>query len=78
MRRSRAIGVLSKGRMRAQASPSTWIVNLGEQQIEVYSAPQQSQENAAYSQTAIFGVDAEVPITLQGQPIGRIAVSELF
>ena len=51
-----------------------WIVNLAEQQVEVYSDPGPS----GYRSTQIFKPGETVPLVIDGIPTGRIFVSELF
>lgn len=54
--------------------PIYWIINLIEQQIEVYTDPSGSD----YFQREDFGPDAEVPVVIGGQEIGRLAVREIL
>ncbi len=62
----------------AACIPIYWIVNLGNSQIEVYTDPIGRGKKASYRQTATFGPDAEVPIVIDGQFIGRIAVKDIL
>jgi Uma2 family endonuclease len=55
-----------------------WIVNLGKSQIEVYTDPIGRGKKASYRQIDIFEDGNVVPIVLEGQDIGRIAVNEVL
>ncbi len=58
--------------------PSYWIVNLPKRQIEVYSEPAGRGQAAEYQGLTAYGVEAEIPVVLDGQPLGRIAVRDLL
>jgi Uma2 family endonuclease len=51
-----------------------WIVNLLDSRIEVYTLPVE----AGYQAVRNYGVDESVPVILDGQEIGTIAMSTLF
>ena len=51
-----------------------WIINLVEQQVEVYSDP----GSAGYQSTQIFKPGEVVPVVIDGALVGQIAVSELL
>ncbi|XZN93017.1 MAG: Uma2 family endonuclease [Microcoleus sp.] len=55
-----------------------WIVNLVEEQVEVYSQPSAEVEPPYYSQRLDFGRSAVVPIMIAGIEIGAIAVNSLL
>jgi Uma2 family endonuclease len=55
-----------------------WIVNLVEEQIEVYSQPLVEVEQPDYSQRLDFGRSAVIPIIIEGIEIGAIAVDALL
>lgn len=55
-----------------------WIVNLVEEQVEVYSQPIVEVEQPDYSQRLDFGRSAVVPIIIEGREIGAIAVNSLL
>jgi Uma2 family endonuclease len=55
-----------------------WIVNLVEEQVEVYSQPLVEVEQPDYSQRLDFGRSAVIPIIIQGIEIGAIAVDALL
>ena len=55
-----------------------WIVNLVEEQVEVYSQPLVEVEQPDYSQRLDFGRSAVIPIIIEGIEIGAIAVNSLL
>lgn len=55
-----------------------WIVNLVEEQVEVYSQPLVEVEQPDYSQRLDFGRSAVVPIMIEGIEICAIAVDALL
>lgn len=55
-----------------------WIVNLVEEQVEVYSQPLVEVEQPDYSQRLDFGRSAAVPIMIEGIEICAIAVNSLL
>jgi Uma2 family endonuclease len=58
----------------AAGIPVYWIVNLTIQRVEIYSKPSGSD----YQQRQDYDIDAEIPVMLKGQEIGRLAVKELL
>ncbi|MDQ3009112.1 MAG: Uma2 family endonuclease [Acidobacteriota bacterium] len=54
--------------------PTYWIINLKDRRIEVYSEPSGSD----YQRRQDYDADAEVPVILDGQEVGRLAVRELL
>jgi Uma2 family endonuclease len=71
LKRDRSI----KKRLYARADiPVYWIINLTERQIEVYTSP----SGADYKQRHDYFPDDEVPLVLDGNEIGRIAVKDLL
>ena len=54
--------------------PVYWIINLAERKVEVYSEPAASD----YQQRQDYDADAEVPVVLDGQEVGRLAVRDLL
>ena len=67
-----------KKRIYARAGISIyWIVNLVEEQVEVYSQPLVEVEQPDYSQRLDFGRSAVIPIIIEGIEIGAIAVNSL-
>ena len=55
-----------------------WIVNLVEEQVEVYSQPIVDVEQPDYSQRLDFGRSAVIPIMIAGREICAIAVNSLL
>ena len=58
--------------------PIYWIVNISECRIEVYTDPTGRGKKAAYREMAVFGAEAEVPVVVDGQEVGRLAVKEIL
>jgi hypothetical protein len=68
-----------KGRLYARARiPIYWIINLADQRVEVYTEPTGPDAAPCYQRREDYGLDAAVPLILAGQPIGEVAVRELF
>ena len=68
-----------KLRVYAQAGlPVYWIVNLPESRIEVYSDPTGPAKDPTYRGRQDFGIAEEIPVVLEGRPIGSIPVSTLL
>jgi Uma2 family endonuclease len=68
-----------KGSIYARAKlPVYWVVNVVDKVIEVYSQPSGEGETAAYSQRDNFAVGASVPVVLDGQTVGTIAVADVM
>jgi hypothetical protein len=55
-----------------------WIVNISQRRIEVYTDPFGPGRSAAYRQATMFVEGDEVPVVLDGQEIGRIAVRDIL
>jgi Uma2 family endonuclease len=58
--------------------PFYWIVNLDNHQIEVYREPIGRGKKASYREAATFDIQAEVPVFIDGQEVGRIAVKDIL
>jgi len=58
----------------AAGIPIYWIVNLPDRRIEVFSVPGGSE----YREHRVYGPDDEVPLTLDGLEVGRIAVRDVL
>ncbi|MCA9997794.1 MAG: Uma2 family endonuclease [Anaerolineales bacterium] len=58
--------------------PVYWIVNLPDQQIEVYSDPTGISQNPNYRQLRSYGVADKVPVMIDGKPSGLVPVHTLF
>jgi Uma2 family endonuclease len=51
-----------------------WIVNLVDRQVEVYTDP----DPLGYCSTEVFREGQSIPVVIDGQPIGRIAVADIL
>jgi Uma2 family endonuclease len=58
--------------------PVYWIVNLVDRRVQVYTDPTGPAAEPAYRQRQDFGPDAFVPVVLDGQEVGRVAVGDLL
>ena len=58
--------------------PVYWIVNLVENQIEVYSGPSGPAAQPAYRQQQRYRPAESVPVVIEGHPAGQIAAGELL
>lgn len=68
-----------KHRLYARAGiPVYWIVNLNDRQVEVFTQPGGTTEQPKYESPQIIGEDGEVPVTIDGKTIGRIAVASIL
>jgi Uma2 family endonuclease len=54
--------------------PVYWIVNLGDRQVEVYTDPAPD----GYLSTEIFPEGQSVPVVIDGQRLGQVAVSDIL
>jgi Uma2 family endonuclease len=74
LRRDRSL----KKRVYAAAGISIyWIINLLDNQIEVYSEPSGPTEKPDYQQQQMYGVTDTVPVVIDGREVGRLAVQDL-
>jgi Uma2 family endonuclease len=55
-----------------------WIINLTKRQIEVYTEPLGKAEKADYRVRRDYHAEEEIPLTIDGQEIGRLAVNALL
>lgn len=55
-----------------------WIVNLAARTAEVYTQPSGRGKSAGYGASHVYGPDDAVPVSLDGQPAGMIAVKDLL
>lgn len=70
---------IGKGRLYAQANiPIYWIINLVEAHLEVYTDPSGPAAPATYRRRQDYLPGDLVPVVLDGQPIGSVAVSDLL
>ena len=58
--------------------PVYWIVNLLANQIEVYTEPSGPTEKPDYQRQQNYGLTDVVPVVIEGQEVGRLAVQELL
>lgn len=69
----------SKMRIYARAGIAVyWIINLAENQIEVYTAPSGPAAAPDYGQRRDYGADASVPVVVDGVEIGQLLVRDLL
>lgn len=69
---------LKKRLYAAAAIPVYWLVNLPDNQIEVYSQPFVGILGADYGQRFTFGLNDDLPVTIAGVMAGTISVAELL
>jgi Uma2 family endonuclease len=68
-----------KKRIYARAGiPIYWIVNLVDQQIEIYTLPTGSTNKPDYANCEIIGREGEVQLVLDGREVGRLPVEKLI
>ena len=68
-----------KQRLYARAGISVyWIVNLSQQQLEVYTQPNNSTETPTYEQSQFYSLGSRVTVAIATQTIGSITVDDLF
>jgi hypothetical protein len=69
----------NKKRLYARAAiPIYWIVNLLERQVEVYADPTGPAEEPDYRQQQVYREGDTVPVVLDGEEVGSLAVRELL
>lgn len=67
-----------KARVYARAGiPVYWVVNVIDKQIEVFTQPSGPGDAPAYAQQDVFTVGASVPVVLDGNTVGTIAVADV-
>lgn len=69
---------LKKRLYAAAAIPVYWLINLPDNQVEVYSQPFVGVLGADYGQRQTFGLNDQLPVVIADVEIGKIAVSELL
>ncbi len=62
----------------ANGIPVYWVVNVVDKVIEVYTWPAGTGDTAAYAKRDDCAVGASVPVVLDGNTIGTIAVSDVM
>jgi Uma2 family endonuclease len=68
-----------KARIYARAGiPVYWVVNVVDKQIEVFTQPSGPCDTPAYAAREVFAVGTLVPVVLDGNTVGTIAVSDVM
>lgn len=68
-----------KARVYARAGiPVYWVVNVIDKQIEVYTQPSGPCESPAYAKQEVFAAGSSVPVILDANTVGTIAVSDVM
>ena len=71
--RGKKLSAYAKGRI-----PVYWIVDLKRRLVEVRSQPYGKGKLAGYARCEIYQEGDQVPVVLDGQEVGRVAVSDLL
>jgi Uma2 family endonuclease len=58
--------------------PSYWIVNIDAATIEIHGDPAGEGRSAEYRESRSFGPDDEIPVTIDGREVGRVAAREIL
>ena len=67
-----------KARLYARAGiPVYWVVNVVDKQIEVFTQPSGPCDTPAYATREVFAPGTGVPVVLDGNTVGTIAVSDV-
>lgn len=70
---------IDKSRVYARAGiPVYWIVNVIDKQIEVLTDPSGPTDAPAYGTTTTYTAGQQVPLALDGNTVGHIAVGDVF
>jgi Uma2 family endonuclease len=56
--------------------PTYWIVNLAQRRFEIFGEPSGRGRSAAYRQAQVYVDGQSIPVWIDGQEIGQIAVSD--
>ena len=68
-----------KGRLYARAGiPIYWIINLVDARVEVYTDPTGPDAAPGYRGHQEYGLGGSVPMVIDGQEVGQVAVRELL
>ncbi len=65
-------------RYAAAGIPAYWIVNLLKRQIEVFGNPAERGRAASYHDAASYGLEAVLPVEIDGREVGRFAARDLL
>lgn len=69
----------AKRKLYARAGiPTYWIVNLVDNQLEVYAEPHGAADQADYRDHRIYRDSDEAPVILEGREVARLAVRDLL
>jgi Uma2 family endonuclease len=55
-----------------------WILNLQEQQLEIYTNPIRETEQPTYGQRTQYAVEADAPVVIEGHVVGHVPVRRLL
>jgi Uma2 family endonuclease len=58
--------------------PFYGIVNIGQRQVEVFTGPSGQGLSAEYSGAEVFGLDAEIPVVIEGNEAGKVACKDIL
>jgi Putative restriction endonuclease len=58
--------------------PTYWIVNLVDDQVEVYSRPSGPNPSPAYGEKIDYGVSDSIPLILSGKEVAQVPVKSLL
>jgi Uma2 family endonuclease len=58
--------------------PVYWIVNLIDRQVEIYTQPSGPTKQPDYAPPQMFTADQTVPVVIDGQEVGRLAVKDFL
>jgi len=58
--------------------PVYWIVNLSDRQVEVFTQPTGSGEQADFASRQVYQAQGTIPVVLYGKELGQIAVADLL
>jgi len=69
---------LKKRLYAAAGIPVYWIINLLDNQIEVYTDPSGPSEQPEYRQQQNYGQTDTIPLVMEGHEVGRLAAQDLL
>ena len=62
----------------AEGIPAYWIVKVASRRVVVHGDPTGPSETPDYRERREYGPDDEIPVLLDGQEVGRVAVREIL
>lgn len=77
-RTGRADRVVKYSRYAALRIPVYWIIKANRRVVQVFDLPRGRGKSARYTHMRLFSGSDEVPVVIDGQEVGRVAVSALF